>query len=92
MVRLRSGCRKLSFGDLFCRSQRMRIAGERKEWAGIPIRAVNVASGRYAEVRIRKKRSFNRFSIRLLALFCDPAGARTQDPILKRDVLYLLSY
>ena len=22
----------------------------------------------------------------------DPAGARTQDPILKRDVLYLLSY
>ena len=25
-------------------------------------------------------------------LFCDPAGIRTQDPILKRDVLYLLSY
>ena len=24
--------------------------------------------------------------------FCDHAGARTQDPILKRDVLYLLSY
>ena len=24
--------------------------------------------------------------------FCEPAGARTQDPILKRDVLYLLSY
>ena len=23
---------------------------------------------------------------------CDHAGARTQDPILKRDVLYLLSY
>ena len=23
---------------------------------------------------------------------CDPAGARTQDPILKRDVLYQLSY
>ena len=23
---------------------------------------------------------------------CEPAGARTQDPILKRDVLYLLSY
>jgi|WetSurMetagenome_2_1015567.scaffolds.fasta_scaffold09026_6 hypothetical protein len=23
---------------------------------------------------------------------CDPAGIRTQDPILKRDVLYLLSY
>ncbi len=26
------------------------------------------------------------------SLFCDPAGIRTQDPILKRDVLYLLSY
>jgi hypothetical protein len=25
-------------------------------------------------------------------LCCDPAGIRTQDPILKRDVLYLLSY
>lgn len=24
--------------------------------------------------------------------FCDPAEARTQDPILKRDVLYQLSY
>ena len=23
---------------------------------------------------------------------CDPAGIRTQDPILKRDVLYQLSY
>ncbi len=22
---------------------------------------------------------------------CEPSGARTQDPILKRDVLYLLS-
>ena len=28
----------------------------------------------------------------LRTLFCDSAGARTQDPILKRDVLYLLSY
>ena len=26
------------------------------------------------------------------AALCEPAGARTQDPILKRDVLYLLSY
>jgi hypothetical protein len=25
-------------------------------------------------------------------IICDPAGARTQDPILKRDVLYQLSY
>ena len=25
------------------------------------------------------------------SLPCEPAGARTQDPILKRDVLYLLS-
>ncbi len=28
----------------------------------------------------------------VLVVGCDPAGARTQDPILKRDVLYLLSY
>ena len=28
----------------------------------------------------------------LRTLLCDSAGARTQDPILKRDVLYLLSY
>ncbi len=26
------------------------------------------------------------------SLLSEPAGARTQDPILKRDVLYLLSY
>lgn len=26
-----------------------------------------------------------------LKINCDPSGARTQDPILKRDVLYLLS-
>ena len=25
------------------------------------------------------------------AFFCDSLGVRTQDPILKRDVLYLLS-
>ena len=25
-------------------------------------------------------------------LLSDPAGARTQDPIIKSDVLYLLSY
>ena len=33
------------------------------------------------------------FGLRI-PLFCfgEPAGARTQDPILKRDVLYLLSY
>ena len=24
--------------------------------------------------------------------FCDPTGARTQDPIIKSDVLYQLSY
>ena len=34
------------------------------------------------------------FTLMQLADFsvCEPAGARTQDPILKRDVLYLLSY
>ena len=28
----------------------------------------------------------------IVRLFGDPAGIRTQDPILKRDVLYQLSY
>ena len=44
-----------------------------------------------AETRIKfkiKRRSHYDFS----SLFGDPAGARTQDPILKRDVLYQLSY
>ena len=36
----------------------------------------------------QKKREF--LSLELSS--CDSAGARTQDPILKRDVLYLLSY
>src|SRR5689334_9767530 len=27
-----------------------------------------------------------------LLCFCDPAGTRTQDPIIKSDVLYQLSY
>ena len=38
-----------------------------------------------------KKRAFNKKGERCSPL-CEPAGARTQDPILKRDVLYLLSY
>ncbi len=29
--------------------------------------------------------------MRVVGLFGDPPGVRTQDPILKRDVLYLLS-
>ena len=28
----------------------------------------------------------------MVPFFGDPAGVRTQDPILKRDVLYQLSY
>jgi hypothetical protein len=28
----------------------------------------------------------------LLGNFCDPVGTRTQDPIIKSDVLYQLSY
>ena len=38
-------------------------------------------------VYLAKKRELS-----LRTLLCDSAGARTQDPILKRDVLYLLSY
>gem|GEM_PF-2713503 len=29
---------------------------------------------------------------RLCSLLCDPAGTRTQGPIIKSDVLYQLSY
>ena len=36
------------------------------------------------KTEIKKARKSSRFS-------CDSLGARTQDPILKRDVLYLLS-
>ena len=39
------------------------------------------------EKKVPKINNFRNFYI-----FCEPAGARTQDPILKRDVLYLLSY
>jgi hypothetical protein len=35
---------------------------------------------------------YNKKSPHFCELICDPAGARTQDPILKRDVLYQLSY
>ena len=38
------------------------------------------------ELILTKKGSFR------FLFFSDPAGARTQDPILKRDVLYQLSY
>ena len=30
--------------------------------------------------------------VKTLPFFCDPAGARTQDPNIKSVVLYLLSY
>ena len=36
--------------------------------------------------------SYQKRSSVMKTFFGDPAGARTQDPILKRDVLYLLSY
>ena len=34
----------------------------------------------------------NRLRMASEAVFCDPAGARTQDPNIKSVVLYLLSY
>ena len=36
---------------------------------------------------LKKERSFEKRTT-----FCDPTGARTQDPIIKSDVLYQLSY
>ena len=38
------------------------------------------------------KTGTNKKSFLLWKLFCDPAGARTQDPIIKSDMLYQLSY
>ncbi len=44
----------------------------------------------------QNKKALNSFNLSALVFFfvlkCDSAGIRTQDPILKRDVLYLLSY
>ncbi len=34
----------------------------------------------------------NKKSRTICSTFCDPTGARTQDPIIKSDVLYQLSY
>ena len=31
-------------------------------------------------------------AITVIVMFCDRAGARTQDPLLKREMLYQLSY
>ena len=64
---------------IFCCNFASKIARRYlKEWER-RMRAVN------KEGAENKKESRN-------SLPCEPAGARTQDPILKRDVLYLLSY
>ena len=41
----------------------------------------------------QNKKRCNQFDYNVLFRFsCDPAGIRTQDPIIKSDVLYQLSY
>ena len=40
----------------------------------------------------KKNRSCLMFMFEIASVFCDPAGARTQDPNIKSVVLYLLSY
>lgn len=39
-----------------------------------------------------RRRSVKQKSLSLREAFCDPAGARTQDPDIKSVVLYQLSY
>ena len=53
---------------------------------------------RFFEILIEEKRLFIWLKIKkgqvikITQPFCDPTGARTQDPIIKSDVLYQLSY
>lgn len=44
--------------------------------------------------RIKTRKATDLVTLKFLDFlyFRDPAGARTQDPIIKSDVLYLLSY
>ena len=48
---------------------------------------LKLASLPFLHVACKLKKSFT-----LANDFCDPTGARTQDPIIKSDVLYQLSY
>jgi hypothetical protein len=48
---------------------------------------LKMASLPFLHMALKKKRSFEKRTT-----FCDPTGARTQDPIIKSDVLYQLSY
>lgn len=48
---------------------------------------LKMASLPFLHVAENKKGQVNNYST-----FCDPTGARTQDPIIKSDVLYQLSY
>ena len=48
---------------------------------------LKMASLPFLHVAIKLKKPFT-----LANDFCDPTGARTQDPIIKSDVLYRLSY
>ena len=49
---------------------------------------LKMASLPFLHVAKKEKRSSNKN----YSTFCDPTGARTQDPIIKSDVLYQLSY
>ena len=53
----------------------------------------SVSVGKARRKRIRKIRQKTKKPAEqpVFIFFCDPPGIRTQDPILKRDVLYLLS-
>ena len=46
----------------------------------------------FRHVRINEVCKNKKSQAILLNFFCDRAGARTQDPLLKREMLYQLSY
>ena len=58
-------------------------------WTHTPFRAPAPQAGKstVSPRGLKKERSFEKRTT-----FCDPTGARTQDPIIKSDVLYQLSY
>ena len=51
---------------------------------------LKLASLPFLHVAVNKK--WRDAALQCFSNFCDPTGARTQDPIIKSDVLYQLSY
>jgi hypothetical protein len=43
-------------------------------------------------LHVAQNKKWRDYALQCFSNFCDPTGARTQDPIIKSDVLYQLSY